>query len=395
MQLLNGVRVLDATKLLPGGFGTLMLADLGAEVIRIEDPAEADHGRWGSTLADQDRVIYQTLNRNKKSVVLDLKKPEGRGILLRLAAKADVFVESYRPSVKDRLGIAYKDMDAVNPRIIYCSISGFGQDGPYRDRVAHDLNIQALGGVLAITGEQDGPPIIPGVQVADIGGAASTAAISILGALYAREHTGRGQCLDVAMLDGVISWLSVHAAEHLGLDHLLRRGQMWLSGKWACYRVYRTRDDRYLALGALEPKFWARFCAAIGLDEMASFQYVEDAQEEAGARVQEVLLERTRQEWMDFLGEQELCCEPVLEIEEALTHPQVKHRGLVLEMKDKDGATIRVSGTPFSTGPEDRTPAPAIGQHTREVLTSLGYGAEEQARLEAAGVIYREEKAGT
>ncbi len=391
MQPLEGVRVLDATKLLPGGYCTLMLADLGAEVIRVDDPAEVDHSRWGSDLARQDRAYYQTLHRNKKSIVLDLKNPQGREALLRAAATADIFLESYRPDVKERLGIGYSDLKAVNPRIIYCSISGYGQEGPYRNRVGHDINYQALGGVLATTGAAGGPPVVPGVQVADLGAAAMFAAVSILAALQGRERTGRGQYIDLAMLDGVVSWLQVAAAEYLGLGRTQRRGKMWLSGKWACYTVYCTRGGGYLSLGALEPKFWARFCRALGLDSLIEDQYVDEKQEEIRSRVQAILLERTRDEWMDFLAGQEICCEPVLEVEEALEHPQIKLRGLVHEVETAGGEVIKLLGTPFSAMAGKTASPPEIGQHTQEVLAALGYGEEEMHRMADAGVIYQRE----
>jgi len=394
LQLLRGIRVLDATKLLPGGFCTLMLADLGAEVVRIEDPAEADHSRWGPLLVQQDRVYYQALHRNKKSVVLDLKAGRGREILLRLAGTADVFLESYRPEVKERLGIGYRDLESANPRVIYCSISGFGQDGPYRDRAGHDINYLALAGILGITGEAAGPAVVPGVQVADIGSGAMFAAVAILAALHARERTGHGRYLDIAMLDGAISWLSVHAAEYLAFGRPLRRGQMWLSGKWACYSIYRTKEGAYLSLGALERKFWARFCAALGLEELVGWQYVEELQDEARSRVQAVLLQKTRQEWTEFFGEQEVCCEPVLELEEALEHPQVQHRGLVLEIENAAGQVIKMPGTPFSSGQGDSMPPPEMGQHTREILAALGYGEEDLSRLAAEGVIRYKDKEG-
>ncbi len=388
MELLKGVRVLDATKLLPGGFCTLLLADLGAEIICIEDRADVRQAQWGP-LAEEGRGYYRTLHRNKKSVVVDLKRPQGREILLRLAAKTDVFLEGYRPKVKERLRISYTDLEAVNPRLIYCSISGYGQDGPYSDRAGHDINYVALAGVLAVTGEAGGPPVIPGVQVADIGAGAMYAAIGILAAVHARDRTGHGQYLDMAMLDGAVSWMSVHAAQYLALGRPLRRGKMLLSGAWAWYAIYRTGDGGYLSLGALEHKFWTNFCSALGLEELAGYQYVEDRQKEVRSRVQAVLLQKTRQEWVDFFSDKEVCCEPVLEIEEVLEHPQVRHRGLVLETEDAAGQVLRMPGTPFSAGPGASSPPPEIGEHTREVLTDLGYGEEELAGLEEEGIIHQ------
>jgi crotonobetainyl-CoA:carnitine CoA-transferase CaiB-like acyl-CoA transferase len=367
------------------------LADLGAEVIRIEDPAEADHSRWGPALAEQDWVLYAALHRNKKSMRLDLKNPRGREVLLRLIEGADVFIEGYRPSVKERLGIDYKVLEQVNPRLIYCSISGYGQDGPYRERAGHDINYLALGGALAITGEAGRPPVIPGIQVADIGAGGLFATIAILAALYARERSGRGQYLDVAMLDGMVAWLSVHAAEYLAQGHTLRRGQMWLSGKWACYNVYRTKEGGYLSLGALEPKFWANFCKAIGKEEFIPHQYTDGKiQQEMRSQVQEILLRKTRQEWMDFLGDRDVCCEPVLEIEEVFAHPQVLHRGMVVQTVHPSGQPLRLPNTPLrlSDAPARvSAPPPAIGQHSEELLRELGYEEEEIGALQEAGVI--------
>lgn len=370
MELLKGIRVLDLTRLYPGPYCTLLLAQMGAEVIKVESPGEGDYMRYMGPEGSAGSLYFESLNANKKSIALNLKKERERDVLLRLAATADILVEGFRPGVMDALGLGYEDIKKVKPDIIYCSITGYGQDGPYRDRAGHDLNYIALAGILALTGTQSGAPVIPGVQIGDVGGGALMACTGILAALFNRQ-AGRGGCyLDVAMLDGLISWLSMPLADSFA-GRPVGRGQMVLNGGLACYNVYRTADGGFMALGAMEPKFWQNFCKAAGREDLLPRQY-EDDQERLIGELQELFAGKTRKEWETLLAGADACCEPVLSIGEMKSHPQVEARGLVVDGK--------FPAFPFKVTPgikAKESPAPALGQDTEAVLRELGLTKEE------------------
>ena len=264
MGLLKELKMLDLSRLLPGPYCTLLLADLGMEVLKVEDLEQGDYMRAMGPVREKDSANFLALNRNKKSMKLNLKVKEGREIFYKLIETYDIILEGFRPGVMERLGIGYQELKKRNPRVIFCSLSGYGQDGPYRERSGHDVNYIGLGGVLELIGSQNGPPVIPGVQIADIGAGGMMAAIAILSAAIHREKTGEGQSLDISMMDGVISWLSIHAGKYFMDREVLKRGEIQLAGRYACYQVYSTKDGRHMSLGALEPKFWMNFCEAIG-----------------------------------------------------------------------------------------------------------------------------------
>ena len=279
MLALDDVRVLDLTRLLPGPFCTMLLADFGADVIKVEDTAGGDYMRWMPPLVDDSSAMFHPLNRNKRSVAIDLKNPLGRDAFLRLAETVDVVVESFRPGVMDRLGIGFAALREVNPRLVLCSISGYGQDGPFRDRAGHDLNYAAVAGVLLLGGNADEPPAMPGLQVGDLGGGALDAALAIMIALHHAARTGRGQHCDVSMVDGLISWAGVHASQLFATGEAPAPATGMLTGRYPCYRIYACADG-YLSVGALEPKFWRAFVEVIGLPELAGNGLVDG---EAGA----------------------------------------------------------------------------------------------------------------
>ncbi|MEW6268771.1 MAG: CaiB/BaiF CoA-transferase family protein [Thermodesulfobacteriota bacterium] len=371
-------RMLDLSRQLPGPFCSTMLADLGMDVLAVAAPG------------DPFGVGIPFLARNKRSLTLNLKSDEGRELLYRLVDGADVLLEGFRPGVTKRLGIDYATLAARNPRLVYCSISGYGQDGPYRDKVGHDVNYLGYGGVLEFIGEQGQPPVIPGVQIADIGGGSLMATIGILTALLVRDQTGRGQAIDIAMLDGVVAWNVYHMLLHQLAGRLPGRGAEQLTGRHACYAVYETRDGRYLTIGAYEGHFWATLCRHLGREEWIPEQWAGDPKrEEMLAFFRAAFREKTLAEWMAELGGLDICVGPVSTLDEVYADPQVRHRGMIVEMEGPFGvqrmpaSPIRLSDTP----PSLRTPPPAFGADTDAVLTELGCDAAEIARLRGAGVV--------
>jgi alpha-methylacyl-CoA racemase len=381
----HGVRILDLTRLLPGNYCTLLLADLGADVIKVEEPGRGDYIRWMAPMVDGESAMHRALNRGKRSVTVNLKEREGAGLLKRMAAEADALVESFRPGVLDRLGVGYETLSEANPRLVYCAITGYGQDGPYRDRAGHDINYTGYAGVLHATGTPDGPPILPSVQVGDFGGGMA-GAVGILAALQGVERTGRGRFVDVSMLDVVASWGAVLAGWYLATGAVPERGRMPLSGGLACYRVYETGDGRYLAVGALEPQFWRALCERLGVPELIDAHHDPARQDEVAARLQEIFRSRPRDEWVAELADLDTCVGPVNDMAEALGDPQAVHRGLVAEIGG--GPVGPGPAIKFSGHPADRLrPAPGLGEHNEEILGSLGLGPEGIAALRDRGVL--------
>ncbi len=392
---LEGIRVLDLSRLLPGGFCSLLLADYGAEVVKVEDMGMGDYVRWSPPFYDGAEetakgALFLALNRNKTSVRINLKDDAGREVLLRLVREADVVLESFRPGVLDRLGAGYEAMKAVNPGIVYCAISGYGQDGPMRDRSGHDMNYLGLIGLLGITGEADGPPVQAGGQIADLGGGGLMAAFGIMAALRERERSGEGQFVDVSMADGALSWLAMVAGQYLCDGVVPRRGNQILAGSVLCYRPYQCADG-WVTLGALEPKFWQNWCRGVGREELIEVQFQAPGTD-AHAKVQAVFIERTRDQWTAFAAEHDCCLEPVLDLDEALDSELVQAREMVVGL-DQPGAEkpVRLLGLPVklsrTPGETNRLPGPALGEHTDAVLAAAGYDAGEIAALKAAGAV--------
>ena len=382
---LEDVRILDLSRLLPGPFCSQMLVDLGADVIKVEEPGMGDYARWLPPLHGNQGWLFELINRGKRSIRLDLKSPEGRDIFLGLARKADVVLESFRPRVLSRLGVGYEHAREVNPRIIYCSITGHGQDGPLADRVGHDLNYMALCGALDLIGVPDGPPVVPGVQMADLAGGALYATLSILAALRQRDKCGEGCLVDVSMSDGVQSLLPIALSQHLGGEEPTR-GRMRLAGELACYEVYRASDGAYMSLAALEPKFFQRFCRAVGREDLLALHM--GGKEQQGRLRDELgrlFATRTRQEWGELLEGVDACCEPVLTVAEALASPHVKQRKMVSEGEEAVRPSFAVRFDGERPGTDRRTPG--FGEHTEQVLEELGIGPEQIASLRSNRVI--------
>lgn len=390
MLPLEGIRVLDLTRLLPGPFCSMVLADFGAEVIKVEDTLQGDYMRELGAKVKGVGWAYIMLNRNKKSLAINLKDPEGRDVFLELVRRSDVLMEGFRPGVMERLGLGYKDLSKINPRLVYCSISGYGQNGPYRDVVGHDINYISYAGVAGLTGNPDGPPGIPGVQLADVGGGSLWALVGILIGLMKRERYGQGDYVDVSMLDGVISFLPVVADLYFGEGERPSRGRGLLLGEYACYRIYETRDGKYVSLGALEDKFWSTFCRMVGKQELISLQYDRKKQQDVIAEVQNIFKQKTRDEWVEFFRGAEVCFAPVLEIDEVFEDPQVKARELLMEAEQPGIGLVRQLANPLKFAemkPYIKSPAPSLGEHTEEILVSLGLASEAIERLKAKGVV--------
>lgn len=372
---LTGVRVLDLSRLLPGPFATMILAGLGAEVIKVEDLDGGDYMRWMPPLHDGTGAMFTAINRDKRSLRLDLKSACGRELFLDLVARSHVVLESFRPGVMDRLGLGTAALQTRNPRLVVCSISGFGQDGPDRLRAGHDLNYLARAAVLSISSGSDGAPTIPGVQVADLGGGAQSAVIAILAALRRAEQTGVGSYCDVSMLDGMLSWMTPHiAAAQAGSP--ARPGAMLLNGAHPCYHVYPCADG-WITVAALEPKFWARLCEVLGVTELRDLAFATGADaDRAVDRLEHVFMGATRAQWRERLGQEDACCEPVLSIAELLGDAQVRHRA-----QDADGTPVWF---PLRVGPHAHAPtgpAPAYGADSRALLAEVGVDDDDYVRL--------------
>ena len=387
---LSGVRILDLSRLLPGPFASLVLADLGADVVKVEDPRGGDPLRGLAPPASPggDSAAFQALNRNKRSLALDLAVPAGRGAFLRLCDGADAVIESFRPGVMDRLGIGWDVLHARNPRLVLCSLTGYGQTGPRAGAAGHDLDYLAAAGVLSLSGPAGAAPIPPCVQVADLAGGAWPAAAGILAALLGRRTSGQGAHLDVSMTEGALALLAPHLAIAVSRGRPLERGREPLLGGTACYAVYRTQDGRFVALAALEPKFFAGFCAAVGRPELAARQWEAGGQ---GPRVEldRIFASRTFAAWSRFATEHDVCLAPVLEGDEPRSDPQLAARGAFLEQDAGQGAAVAAVDTPVRIAgvPHPVRPAPRLGQHGDEVLLEAGFTPEELAGLRAGGVL--------
>jgi crotonobetainyl-CoA:carnitine CoA-transferase CaiB-like acyl-CoA transferase len=371
-EALRGIRVLDLSRLLPGPFLTMVLADMGADVVKVEDPRMGDYLRGMPPLTKSGMSgRFVAINRGKRSIALDLKVAAARDAFLQMIERADVVVESFRPGVMDKLGIGYAALSARNQKIVLCSISGYGQTGPYVERAGHDLNYIALAGVLGMTGVTGGAPQMPGVQIADLAGGALWSATAILAALVGRERTGKGAHLDISMTEGALALL---AAEIGNLDCKVKpsRGTEALNGALAVYGVYKCKDGRYVSVGALEPKFWIALNQAIGRPPNVG-EIVGNAaqQDKTRAELAAIFETKTAAEWAAFFADKDCLVEVVLEVDELSSHPLHQARGVFFEITGADGAPLPQIRTPVGT-PTNAGAPPRLGQHTRDVLVEYG-----------------------
>ena len=394
MSALEGVRVLDLTRLLPGGFCSQLLADFGADVVKVEDTGMGDYVRWAPPYygGDEDQALgtrsalYLSLNRNKRSIRLDLKSEGGRDALLRLVRDFDVVLEGNRPGVLDRLGVGYERMHEQNPALVYCAITGYGQTGPYVERAGHDMNYLGLVGLLGLTGEPGRRPVQSAGQISDLGGGALMAAFGILAALHEARRSGEGQLVDVSMADGALSWLAMIAGAYLCDGEVPQRGDGQLNGRFVCYLPYEAADG-YITMGALEPQFWARFCAGVDRPDLVERQFERNGSD-AWAEIAEIFRARTRAEWKAFNDEHDAMIEPVLDLDEALDSELVAAREMVVEWEQPALGPVRQLGIPVKLSRTPGTvhaPAPALGEHTEEVLRDAGFSDHEVADLLQAG----------
>ena len=370
---LEGIKILDLSTMLPGPFCSMILADFGAEVIKVEAVKGGDLFRGGvPKIGDTGGAFFQ-VNRNKKSITLNLKSEEGKEIFYKLAKDADVVLEQYRPGVVKKLGVDYETIKAINPKIVYCSLSGYGQTGPYRLTSGHDLNYISYAGILGLTARKGQTPTIPGVQIADIGGGALYAAIGILIALMGVKQNGVGQYVDTSMLDGAVSWLPVLANDYFVKGVSPKAAENILNGQNACYEVYETADGRYISIGAIEPHLWANFCDAIGKEEFKLWQRDLTKQDEMFACLREMFKSKTQAEWIEKLTGVDCCWAPVKNLEEVFADPQVLARDMVYEMTDPAGCygSVKMIGSAVKLS---ETPArqelfpPRKGEHNKAIL---------------------------
>jgi alpha-methylacyl-CoA racemase len=402
MLALKGVKILDLSRLIPGTFCTMLLGDLGAEVIKIGAPGVTEFMGSSGPLQgeeDQKRAAYYAPNRNKKSIVVNLKSEAGREIFYRLSRRVDVIVEGFRPGVAKRLRIDYETVNRLNPKIIYCSLSGYGQDGPYHTFSGHDINYIAMAGILGLIGSSEGLPVIPLNLVADFAAAALYGALGISVALVARNKTGKGQYIDMAYMDGAVSLMTWFTCGYFFDGSMLKRGESWLHGAYPYYGVYKTKDGKHITIGCLEPHFWENLCRFLGKEEYISYRFAlehtfhepeDEKWDEIRSFLKQIFLTKTRDEWFELLTHNDVPVGKVYTADEVFSDPQVLHRQMVIEVEHPTlgkikqvGIAPKLSGTPGKV----RSLPPLPGEHTNEILQEIGYKRNEIESLRQEGVI--------
>lgn len=393
-QTLAGIKVLDLSRALAGPYCTMLLADYGAEVIKVELPGTGDDTRgWGPPFVQGESAYFMSINRNKKSLTLDMKNTKSKEILERMIRQSDVMVENFRPGAADRLGLGYEQVKKVNPKIIYCSISGFGQDGPYRELPGFDQTLQGMGGMMSITGEPNGPPMKVGVAIADISGG-MFAAYGIMLALFNRERTGAGQWVDTSLLDSQIAWLTYRAGEYFASGKLPEKvgsGHPMI----VPYQAFKAKDE-YINIAVGNDQLWKRFCKVIGMEQiMDDPKFAVNAKRVENRKdlidiLSKAIETKTGAEWLKLLEDAGIPAGPIYTLDKLFSDPQVLHRKMAVELQHPRAGTIKVTGVPVKlseTPGEIYSPPPLLGQHSREVLAQLGYSADEIEKLAAEKVI--------
>lgn len=388
---LDGIKVIDLSRLLPGPLCTLILADLGAEVIKIEDHMGGDYIRWIEPKMKHQNPTFYALNRNKKSIRLDLRNDEGKEIFRKLIGSAHVVIETFRPGVMDRLGLGWNHLKEINPSLIYCSLTGYGQNGPYKDLPGHDLNYLAISGALSMMQTRKGVPVMAGLPIADVGGGSLPAAIAILAALYNARFTGIGQFLDVSMVDGLNFFLSFLMTQYMADKDLHRAENDWINGGYAFYNVYQASDGEYLALGCVEEKFWSNFCKGIQKEKLVAEMFSDEPRRsEIIDEIAEVIKTKTSSEWLEVFRHSDVCITKVNNLEEALNDPHIMQRQVWFMQEYSPEGLIPQMNFPvkFSEkNPGWRTPPPQLGEHSEDVLLGIGYSPEDIEKFSKKKVI--------
>jgi crotonobetainyl-CoA:carnitine CoA-transferase CaiB-like acyl-CoA transferase len=387
MLALDDIRILDLSRLAPGPFCTMLLGDLGADVLLIEPPSDSKAGAGAGFRGGE---ALDALRRNKRSIVLNLRDDDAREVFYKLAETADVVLEGFRPGVVKRLGVDYETLSKKNERIVYCSLSGFGQTGPYSNLVGHDINYISVGGALGMIGWPDQPPAIPMNVIADFAGGGLHAAYAILAALHARDRSGRGQYVDIAMSDGVMYLLAQTISGYFANGRVPGRGDTVLNGAVPAYNVYQCQDGGWISIGSLEPHFWANLCNVMGREDFIPHQYDGEKRDEIFAHFRQQFMTKTRDEWFAVLKQTDICAAPVYALDEALADPHNLARGMVLDVDAGEGGKLRQVGigTKLSDTPgQVRSAGPVAGQHTDEVLSSLGFANDRIAALRERGAV--------
>ncbi len=381
MKPLRGVRILDLSRLVPGPYCTRLLCDMGAEVIKVEEPGRGDYIRSLPPYENGVSVAFEMLNRGKKSITLNLETKQGQEVLNRLITKADVFLESFRPGTTKKLGCDFESLRKSNPRIIYCSLTGFGQNGPYKDLPGHDINVLALSGFLSLNGPE---PTVPSLQVGDLA-SGMLAALTITTALFARQRTKQAQYIDASIFDVMLSWLVIPLALQLGGYPRM------LGGDSPFYRLYRARDSKLLAVGAIESKFWEGLCNLIKRPDLLPDQYSpEPRRTEVIKAIESAFLTKTADEWFRIMSEHDIPCTPILSLEEAIRDPQARSRQMILEKDPTGSSKVSYVGNPCKIsdiGVVDLSPSPRLGEHSAELLHEIGYSDSTIQSFIEVGVI--------
>ncbi len=393
---LAGIRIIDLTRQFPGPLATLILGDLGADVIKVEDPSSGDSTRYLPPVKGDMSAAFLELNRAKRSLAVNLKNPEGRDLLLRLVATADVVVEGFRPGVIERLGIGYEVLQKARSDIILCSISGYGQNGPDSQRAGHDINYCARAGVLDATGERNGPPAMLGVQLGDTLGGSWQALAGILGALFQRERCGQGQWLDVAMADGALSSTILMLAGALIGESLMPRGETFLTGGLPGYGIFETADGGHLSVGAIEMHFFDALCRALGLDHLQGHGIMMGEEGRAVKKqIADKIKTRPLEEWNEVFKVVDACVEPVIEGSRVVDDQQFKARNMFFTLQHPSAGPLTQMASPLKLmgGSPSRLPAPRLGEHTTEILGELGLSPEEIEKLFETGTVGIRQKA--
>ena len=387
---LQGIKILDLSRLLPFNYCTMMLADLGADVLKIEEPKIGDYMRWLPPKLKNENAIFLMANRNKKSMTLNLREERGKEILRELIKEYDVLFESFRPGVMKKLGVGYDELKKINPRLVFCSSTGYGQDGPYNFRPGHDMNYISIAGILEATGKHTGAPVIPGIPVADMS-IGIFSAFSMLAGIIERDRSGEGQYIDISMTDCMVSYNMANIANYVASQQSDNAEILGLTGEVPCYNVVKTKDGKFISLGNIEDKFWMILLELIGLEELKDAQFASGEEaKKAMDKIQDVFLTKTRKEWLDLMEGKDICYAPVNDIDDLMVDPQVKHRKMILEMDHPVEGKIPTIGFPFKfskTPAKINTTTPSLGQHTDEILKKLGIQDKEIAELQEKGVI--------